>query len=294
MSSHRTLLSLAAALGFASLGTACEKGPPEPTAVADTARGNATAGAGAATATGAGTPAEPVTGPIDLAAATAGVPGNGELHAELDTDDGVLDCKMYEDKAPKTVANFVALSRGLQPFKDPTTGKWVKRPVYDGITFHRIIKGFMIQGGDPTGTGTGDGGYVFPDEIWPGATHDRAGLLCMANKGPGTNGLQFFITDAPTPHLDRLGHTIFGECAPVDVVHKLASTPTQPGDRPLAPVHIKKVTVLRKPAAEPATTPAASTSTSASSAPSASAAPSASGSSKPPVSAASAKPAASK
>jgi peptidyl-prolyl cis-trans isomerase A (cyclophilin A) len=110
--------------------------------------------------------------------------------------------------------------------------------------FHRVIKGFMIQGGDAKKNGSGEAGYVIPDEVWAGAHHDRAGLLCMANRGPNTSSAQFFITDAAAPHLDS-GYTIFGECGPVDVIHNIASVETT-GDRPKTPPDIKKVTVTRK------------------------------------------------
>jgi peptidyl-prolyl cis-trans isomerase A (cyclophilin A) len=119
----------------------------------------------------------------------------------------------------------------------------VNKPAYDGTTFHRVIKGFMIQGGDPKGNGTGEPGYVIPDEIWSGAKHDRAGLLCMANRGKNTNGAQFFITDAAAPHLDG-GYTIFGECQPEQVVHDIAGVSVS-GERPTQPVTIKSVTISR-------------------------------------------------
>ena len=178
---------------------------------------------------------DPVFPPID-------VPGEGQLYARFVTNHGSLVVVLYEDKAPKAVANFVGLARGLQSFKDPTTGQWVKRNAYDGTSFHRIIKGFMIQGGDPAGTGTGEPGYVFPDEMW-GQPHDRAGLLCMANKGPNTNGMQFFITDAAASWLDK-SYTIFGECAPLDVVHKLASVPVR-GEKPVEKPRLTKVTIRK-------------------------------------------------
>jgi peptidyl-prolyl cis-trans isomerase A (cyclophilin A) len=186
---------------------------------------------------------DPLHGKFSLADATAGLPGKGTLVAEIETELGKLECDLYEDKAPITVANFVGLARGLRPFKAPD-GKWAKKPAYDGTTFHRVIKGFMIQGGDPSGTGAGEPGYVIPDEIWPGATHDKRGLLCMANRGPNTNGQQFFITDAAAPHLDS-GYTIFGKCGPEAVIEKLSSVPVQ-GDHSVNPTKIKKVTVKYK------------------------------------------------
>jgi peptidyl-prolyl cis-trans isomerase A (cyclophilin A) len=181
-------------------------------------------------------PDDPLAGKFTLADATEGLEGSGPLMATIETDVGNLECKLFEDKAPLTVANFVGLARGLRTWKNPE-GQWVKKPAYDGTVFHRIIKGFMIQGGDPKGIGSGEPGYVIPDEIWENALHDRAGLLCMANRGPNTNGAQFFITDALAKHLDG-GYTIFGECGPEETVHKLASVEVQ-GERPKNPPKMK-------------------------------------------------------
>lgn len=153
-----------------------------------------------------------------------------------------IQCQLLDEKAPNTVANFVGLAQGLRPFKE-ASGRWVTRAAYDGTPFHRIIRGFMIQGGDITQkNGSGEPGYVIPDENWPGAAHDRAGLLCMANRGADTNGAQFFITDAAVPHLDG-GYTIFGECGPLDAIHALASATTGPRDRPEAAVMITSIRV---------------------------------------------------
>ncbi len=186
---------------------------------------------------------DPLQGKFTLEDATKGLPKAGKLSADIVTDSGTLKCELYEDKAPITVANFVGLARGIRPFKDPKTGEWGKRPGYDNGVFHRIIKGFMIQGGDPTGTGATDGGYVIPDEVWPGATHNRRGLICMANRGKHTNSMQFFITDGAAPHLDS-GYTIFGSCGPDAVIEKLAAVEVR-GDRAVNPPKIKKVTVKR-------------------------------------------------
>ena len=207
--------------------------PPTPPAAVEAA---------AAASNGNGDPAH---GKFSLDEATAGLAGKGPLVAELDTDLGKLECDLYDDKAPITVANFVGLARGLRPFKAPD-GKWTKKPAYDGTTFHRVIKGFMIQGGDPSGTGAGEPGYVIPDEVWPGATHDQIGQLCMANRGPNTNGQQFFIMDGVAKHLDG-GYTIFGKCSPEAVIEKLASVQVQ-GDHSVTPSKIKKVTIKRKAA----------------------------------------------
>jgi peptidyl-prolyl cis-trans isomerase A (cyclophilin A) len=190
-------------------------------------------------------PDDPLKGVFTLAHATKGLPGKGALLAEIKTAKGKLECELYDDKAPITVANFVGLARGLRPFKNPE-GKWVKKPGYDGTTFHRVVKGFMIQGGDPKGTGAGEPGYVIPDEVWDGARHDQRGLLCMANRGKNTNGMQFFILDGAAPHLDG-GYTIFGKCGPETVIEQLASVEVQ-GDRAVDPPKIEKITVRRKPA----------------------------------------------
>jgi peptidyl-prolyl cis-trans isomerase A (cyclophilin A) len=198
--------------------------------------------------------ADPLKGQFTLADATKDLKGKGALVADIDTDLGKLSCELYEDKAPVTVANFVGLARGLRPFKSPS-GEWVAKAAYDGTTFHRVIKGFMIQGGDPAGTGKGEPGYVIPDEMW-GGKHDRRGLLCMANRGPNTNGMQFFITDAGAPHLDR-SYTIFGSCTPDSVIEKLASVEVQ-GERPAKPPTIKSVTIRRS--GKPPTSPKVATS----------------------------------
>ena len=153
----------------------------------------------------------------------------------LHTNRGDIAITMFDDHAPKTVANFVGLADGTK----------VGKPFYDGIIFHRVIAGFMIQGGCPTGTGTGDAGYKFGDEFHPELSFDRPYLLAMANAGPNTNGSQFFITVAPTTWLN-FKHTIFGEVsdqASRDVVDAIATTATGAGDRPTEPVVINSVTV---------------------------------------------------
>ncbi len=237
---------------------ACRTGPAEPEPVQKAPPSEATttqASTGSPTAKAAptedkggsgSTGGDPLKGSFSLADATKDLPGKGPIVATIDTSMGSLQCRLYDDKAPVTVANFIGLATGKRTWKDPKSGQWVNKPAYDGTTFHRIIKGFMIQGGDPNGNGSGEPGYTIKDEIWPGAKHDRAGLLCMANRGPNTNGAQFFITDAPAAHLTQAGtYTIFGECAPVDTVHKIADVATGPADRPKTPVVIKSVTVSR-------------------------------------------------
>lgn len=187
---------------------------------------------------------DPLAGKFTLEDATKNLKGTGALTAKIDTSMGALECKLYDDKAPVTVANFIGLATGERTWKEPTSGKWVQKPAYDGTTFHRVIKGFMIQGGDPKGNGSGEPGYVIKDEIWQGSTHDRTGLLCMANRGPNTNGAQFFVTDEPTVRLDG-NYTIFGECTPAKVIHDIASVSKDANDKPLTPVTIKSVKISR-------------------------------------------------
>jgi peptidyl-prolyl cis-trans isomerase A (cyclophilin A) len=193
--------------------------------------------------------ADPLQGKWTLADATAGIPGTGALTATIDTTKGKISCTPYDDKAPITVANFIGLSTGKRSWLDPVSKEWVNKPAYDGTTFHRVIKDFMIQGGDPKGDGSGEPGYVIVDELWPGGLHDRAGLLCMANRGPNTNGAQFFITDSDGPsvkNLDNLhSYTIFGSCTPVDVVHTIANVPKGPRDKPIEAVTINSVKIAR-------------------------------------------------
>jgi peptidyl-prolyl cis-trans isomerase A (cyclophilin A) len=144
------------------------------------------------------------------------------IHATFKTTLGDIVIRLLPEKAPKTVENFLALAEGTKEWTDPRSGKKVSTPLYDGTVFHRVIPEFMIQGGDPLGSGTGGPGYRFADEIGPDNKFDRPGLLAMANAGPNTNGSQFFITEVPTPHLNR-GHTIFGEVVKGgDLVPKIA------------------------------------------------------------------------
>jgi peptidyl-prolyl cis-trans isomerase A (cyclophilin A) len=171
------------------------------------------------------------------------------LYAILQTNQGTIVCELYEKDAPITVKNFVDLAEGSKEWKDPKTGAMKKSRYYDGLTFHRVIPDFMIQGGDPTGTGSGGPGYKFQDEFKPNLKFDKAGRLAMANSGPGTNGSQFFITEVPTPHLNNL-HTIFGQVIEgMDVVKKIARVRTGQSNKPLQPVIMEKVTIERVPAA---------------------------------------------
>ncbi|MFF0339113.1 peptidylprolyl isomerase [Kribbella sp. NPDC004875] len=175
-----------------------------------------------------------------------------ELYATLQTNKGDVVIRLFPNQAPKTVSNFVGLAEGTKEWTDPETGQPSTKPFYDGLGFHRVIDGFMIQGGCPLGTGTGTPGYQFDDEIHPELQFDRPYLLAMANAGiqygRGTNGSQFFVTVVPTPHLNRK-HTIFGEVVDEEsqkVVDAIATAPTAPGDRPLEPIVINKVVVERK------------------------------------------------
>ncbi|SDU95602.1 peptidyl-prolyl cis-trans isomerase A (cyclophilin A) [Microlunatus sagamiharensis] len=164
--------------------------------------------------------------------------------ATLHTNHGDVVLNLFADQAPKTVANFEGLAKGTQEYKDPKTGATSREPFYDGVVFHRVIEGFMIQGGDRLGTGTGGPGYTFADEFHTDLSFNRPYLLAMANAGPGTNGSQFFITVTNTPHLNRK-HTIFGEVADASsraVVDEIATVQTGRGDRPVEPVVIESVT----------------------------------------------------
>jgi peptidyl-prolyl cis-trans isomerase A (cyclophilin A) len=167
------------------------------------------------------------------------------LHALFTTTEGNFKVRLFDADVPNTVANFAGLAEGTKEFTDPKTGQKATRPFYDGLVFHRVIEGFMIQGGDPLGTGTGGPGYKFADEFHPSLKHTRAGILSMANAGPNTNGSQFFITLGPTPHLDNR-HSVFGEVVEgLEVVKKIGSVATGPQDRPVKPVVMNKVTIQR-------------------------------------------------
>ena len=165
--------------------------------------------------------------------------------ATLHTNHGDIVLNLFGDHAPKTVANFVGLASGTKEYADPETGKKTTGKFYDGLTFHRVMDGFMIQGGCPLGDGTGSPGYKFGDEFHPELIFNKPYRLAMANAGPGTNGSQFFITVGPTPHLNRR-HTIFGEVADQssrDVVDKIAKVRTGRADRPVDPVVINSVDI---------------------------------------------------
>jgi peptidyl-prolyl cis-trans isomerase A (cyclophilin A) len=169
------------------------------------------------------------------------------LYAHFTTSEGNFSIQLFDDLAPKTVENFTGLAEGSKEWTDPRSGKKSTAPYYNGTVFHRVIAGFMIQGGDPLGQGTGGPGYKFADEFHPKAKHTKAGILSMANAGPNTNGGQFFITLDATPWLDNK-HSVFGEVVNgMDVVRKIGSTQTsKPGDRPVKPITIQSVTIERK------------------------------------------------
>ncbi|MDG4834536.1 peptidylprolyl isomerase [Solwaraspora sp. WMMD1047] len=170
------------------------------------------------------------------------------VYATLHTNNGPIRLELFPNHAPKTVRNFVELAEGTKEYIDPRTGQPGSGPYYDGTISHRVISGFMIQMGDPTGTGRGGPGFQFADEFHPELRFDRPYLLAMANAGPGTNGSQFFITVGPTPHLNNR-HTIFGQVADeqsAKVVDTIATSPTNPADRPLQDVIIERVEIERR------------------------------------------------
>jgi peptidyl-prolyl cis-trans isomerase A (cyclophilin A) len=169
-----------------------------------------------------------------------------ELIARLQTTQGSIAIRLFPQQAPQTVDNFVGLAEGTREWRHPRSGETSRTPLYNGTVFHRVIDGFMIQGGDPLGTGTGGPGYEFGDEFDPSLRFDRPYLLAMANAGPGTNGSQFFITVGPTPHLnDR--HTIFGEVIDgTDVVDQISTAETDRRDRPVKEIAIDSVTIERR------------------------------------------------
>ena len=168
------------------------------------------------------------------------------VYAQFETTEGNFTIRLFDKEAPNTVANFVGLAEGSKEWTDPRTSQKTTQPYYDGIIFHRVIDGFMIQGGDPLGQGIGGPGYKFADEFHPKLRHSKAGILSMANAGPNTNGGQFFITLGPTPHLDNR-HSVFGEVVEgMDVVKRIGSTKTGAGDRPVKSITIESVTIERK------------------------------------------------
>ncbi|MFP4628415.1 MAG: peptidylprolyl isomerase [Halobacteriales archaeon] len=166
------------------------------------------------------------------------------VEATLHTTHGDVRIELFDERAPRTVENFVGLATGERTWEHPETGETVEGdPLYDDVPFHRVIDGFMIQTGDPTGTGRGGPGYTFDDEFHPELRHDDAGVVSMANRGPDTNGSQFFITLAPTPHLDER-HSVFGRVVEgMDVVESIGSVETDAQDRPVEAVVLEAVEV---------------------------------------------------
>jgi peptidyl-prolyl cis-trans isomerase A (cyclophilin A) len=168
------------------------------------------------------------------------------VHAEFATTEGSFTVRLFDQEVPDTVANFVGLAEGTKEWTHPgTQKKMTNAPFYEGIIFHRVIEGFMIQGGDPLGQGIGGPGYKFKDEFHPSLRHTKAGILSMANAGPNTNGSQFFITLGPTPHLDNR-HSVFGEVTEgMDVIRRIGTTPTGRQDRPVKDVVINSIKITR-------------------------------------------------
>ena len=168
------------------------------------------------------------------------------VFAQFMTSEGTFTVRLHDQETPKTVENFVGLAEGTKEWMDPRSNQKVTKPYYDGVLFHRVINGFMIQSGDPLGQGIGGPGYTFADEFHPKLRHNKAGILSMANRGPNTNGGQFFITLGPTPHLDDR-HTVFGEVVEgLDVVRKIGSTPTAGQDRPVKDIVIQTIKIERR------------------------------------------------
>ncbi|MFP4174912.1 MAG: peptidylprolyl isomerase [Halobacteriales archaeon] len=170
----------------------------------------------------------------------------GDTTAVLHTSEGDIKIELYDERAPRTVENFLGLATGEKEWTDPDTGEDVEgEPLYDDVLFHRVIDGFMIQTGDPTGTGRGGPGYTFDDEFHDELRHDGAGVVSMANSGPNTNGSQFFITLDETPHLDDR-HAVFGRVTDgMDVVREIGGVDTDANDRPVEDVVLESVTVDR-------------------------------------------------
>lgn len=183
------------------------------------------------------------------------LPAEPGLYAVIYTSMGDIVCRLFEKDAPKTVGNFRGLATGTKAWTDPESGKLRHSPLYSGTTFHRVIPGFMIQGGDPIGTGYGTPGYKFEDEISPDRTFDRAGILAMANSGPNTNGSQFFITVAPQEHLNG-NYSIFGEVVSgQDAVDAISQVPTDDNNKPVTPVKIIAIAIKTVKSASAAASP---------------------------------------
>lgn len=174
-----------------------------------------------------------------------GLKAGDKLVAEFETNQGVIKAELFWELAPNTNSNFVDLATGKREWVHPLTQEKSSKPLYDNTIFHRVIKGFMIQGGDPAGSGMGGPGYKFKDEFHPSLRHNKKGILSMANSGPNSNGSQFFITEGPTPHLDNM-HSVFGEVndtESLEVISKIASVPKGAHDKPLTDVVIKTIKI---------------------------------------------------
>ena len=190
-------------------------------------------------------PKEPAKKELTPEEAVKSIPKAAGTYAVIDTSKGRIICQIFEKEAPIGAANFIGLAEGTKEFTNPKTGRKEKKRFYDGLIFHRVIPGFMIQGGDPLGVGVGGPGYQFKNETSPGLKFDRPGRLAYANAGPDTNGSQFFITHKATPWLDG-GYTIFGQAvAGQEVVDAIGNVPRGPNDKPTEPVYINKVTIVR-------------------------------------------------
>lgn len=177
---------------------------------------------------------------------TRHVAAGKDVWATVQTSQGDFVLRLFSKEAPQTVASFVGVASGEKEWRHPVSGALSRKPLYEGVIFHRVIPGFMIQGGDPAGTGSGNPGYYVQDEFQSGRSFDRPGLVAMANAGPNTNGSQFFITVAPAAHLTNR-HTIFGEVVSgYAVVEKISLVPTSRGNRPVEPVTIQKVVLSEK------------------------------------------------
>jgi len=182
---------------------------------------------------------------VSLGTAAQSPEKKGPVYATLKTSMGDIVVQLFEDKAPNTVANFIGLASGTKEWSDPKSGEKVKRPLYNGTIFHRVIPGFMIQAGDPLGNGTGGPGFRFADEFHADLRHSKPGTLSMANAGPNTNGSQFFITQKATPWLDGR-HSVFGTVVKgQDVVDAIINVPRGARDRPVKDVVIKEVVISR-------------------------------------------------
>lgn len=164
------------------------------------------------------------------------------LYAAIVTTAGTIQCKLATEIAPVSVATFVGLARGERPWIDPRSGRTTQRPLYEGTIIHRVVPEFLIQGGDPTGTGTGGPGFVIPDEIGVESVFERRGVLGLANRGPNTNGSQFFVTDGPAHHLDGR-YTRIGLCSSESVVRRIAASPRGQKNRPVDPVVVQRVEI---------------------------------------------------